>query len=175
MMDNYEGGVTVQANISWENDPYADCKFDITLPPSEDPCMEQWLQHYGPYGEGGAPICFFFRSSVSESDDADIFAFGSADADFRGYWPGYSTAEVPPSTFFWSLVKMQPGNAAGTVRYGPRTHAPSPPSTSTGSSSEGRRTCRLCSRRRNSPSVSSTPRVRLIRRSKSWSPPRAST
>ncbi|KAH8889079.1 alcohol oxidase, partial [Thozetella sp. PMI_491] len=115
MTDNYEGGVTVEANVPFENNPYAECAFDLTLPPSEDPCMEQWLQGYGPYGEGGAPICFFFRSSQSESDDADIFAFGAAGADFRGYWPGYSTEQVPPTTFFWSLVKMQPGNAAGTL------------------------------------------------------------
>lgn len=57
----------------------------------------------------------WFRSSVSENDDADVFFFGAAGAEFRGYWPGYSNSPVPPTAFFWSMVKMQVGNQAGTV------------------------------------------------------------
>lgn len=115
MQDNYEGGVTVRANVPWENNPYAGCPFNITHPDS-DPCFEQWeTEHVGPYGEGGAPISMWFKSSVSENEDCDIFLFGAASADFRGYFPGYSREQVPDNTFFWSMVKMQMGNQAGTV------------------------------------------------------------
>lgn len=116
MQDNYEGGVTVQASIPWENNPYENCTFDPTGTPEEDPCLRQWLTgHGGPYGEGGAPLSAWFRSSVSENDDCDVFLFGAASAEFRGYFPGFSQEVVPPSTFFWSMVKMQVGNQAGTV------------------------------------------------------------
>lgn len=69
----------------------------------------------GPYGEGAAPLALWYRSSVSDNADADIFFFGSAGAEFRGHWPGYSQAQVPNTTFFWSMVKMQVGSQAGTV------------------------------------------------------------
>ncbi|CAM1506240.1 Fc.00g058810.m01.CDS01 [Cosmosporella sp. VM-42] len=116
MTDNYEGGVTVRANLSWENNPYAGCRFDPTLPASEDPCLQQWENdHVGPYGEGGAPIAMWFRSSVSDNNDSDVFFFGAASVEFRGYFPGYSREVVPASTFFWSMVKMQVGNHAGTI------------------------------------------------------------
>ena len=116
MQDNYEGGVTVRSHVPWENDPFANCTFDPTTTPEEDPCLQQWLaDHVGPYGEGGAPLSVWFRSSVSENNDSDVFLFGAASAEFRGYFPGFSREVVPPSTFFWSMVKMQPGNRAGTV------------------------------------------------------------
>ncbi|RFU75444.1 glucose-methanol-choline oxidoreductase [Trichoderma arundinaceum] len=116
MQDNYEGGVTVRANTPFENNPFANCRMDPSLPPSEDPCLQEWqTQGVGPYGEGGAPLCIWFRSSVSENKDCDVFLFGAASAEFRGYFPGFSREVVPDSTFFWSMVKMQTGNMAGTV------------------------------------------------------------
>lgn len=115
MQDNYEGGVTVRANTSWENNPFAACTFNATHPES-DPCIAQWeAEHVGPYGEGGAPLAMWFQSSVSENADCDVFFFGAASAEFRGYFPGYSREQVPDSTFFWSMVKMQVGSQAGTV------------------------------------------------------------
>lgn len=116
MHDNYEGGVTIHAKVPWEGNPFADCLFNPAATPEEDPCLDQWVNgHYGPYGEGGAPLAMWFRSSVSETADSDIFAFGAANADFHGYFPGYSTEIVPNTTFFWSLVKMHVSDQVGTV------------------------------------------------------------
>ncbi|KAM3428022.1 hypothetical protein MY4824_009088 [Beauveria thailandica] len=116
LQDNYEGGVRVRASSSWENNPFENCKMDPTLSPSEDPCLQLWeTQGLGPYGEGGAPLFMLFRSSVSENEDCDIGLFGSPNADFRGFFPGYSTVTAPDNAFFWSVVKMQPLNKAGTV------------------------------------------------------------
>lgn len=116
MQDNYEGGISIRANVPWENSPYEDCLADPARA-DEDPCHQQWLtQGVGPYGEGGAPLCIWYRSSVSESEEADLFFFGAAGAEFRGHFPGFSRESVPPSTFFWTMVKMQVGNDAGTVK-----------------------------------------------------------
>lgn len=116
MHDNYEGGVTVRSSIPWEGSPFADCQFDPEGSPEEDPCMDRWVNgNYGAYGEGGAPLAVWFRSSDSSSADSDVFAFGSANAEFRGYFPGYSTEIVPNTTFFWSLVKMGVRDQTGTV------------------------------------------------------------
>lgn len=116
MHDNYEGGVTVQANVAWDDNPYANCLFNPTLTPEEDPCLNEWVnEHNGPYGEGGAPLAAWFRSTLSETADSDVFAFGSANADFRGFWPGYSTQIVPNTTFFWSCVNMKVRDQEGTV------------------------------------------------------------
>lgn len=41
--------------------------------------------------------------------------FGDAQGVFRGFWPGYSEARYPASAAFWSVVKMQTGDAPGTV------------------------------------------------------------
>ncbi|KAF4493198.1 Choline dehydrogenase [Fusarium agapanthi] len=67
------------------------------------------------YGEGAAPISLLYRSSVSETNDTDLYLFGAAGTVFRGYFPGYSTWQAPPTSWFWSIVKMQPGNQAGTI------------------------------------------------------------
>ena len=113
MQDNYEGGISIRANIPWDKNPFANCN---PSSPS-DPCLAEWnTTHTGPYGEGGAPLAMWFKSSVSENANSDIFFFGAANAEFRGFWPGYSTATVPNTTFFWSMVKMQMGNEAGTVK-----------------------------------------------------------
>lgn len=115
MQDNYEGGILVHANTSYENNPFANCRFNPSLPPSEDPCLAQWEeQQAGPYGLAGSSIAMWFKSSVSENRDCDVFLYGAA-AGFRGYFPGFSTEQSPDNTFFWSMVKMQPGNQAGTV------------------------------------------------------------
>ncbi|KAH8596917.1 putative choline dehydrogenase [Bisporella sp. PMI_857] len=116
MQDNYESGITVRANIPWENNPYTGCSIGLTLDPSADPCLAQWINgDGGPYGQGGTPLYIWFRSSVSKTADADIFFFGAPDAEFRGHYPGWSQHRAPNTTFFWSMVKMQVGNQAGTV------------------------------------------------------------
>ncbi|KAF4463126.1 choline dehydrogenase [Fusarium albosuccineum] len=113
LQDNYEGGVTVEANVPWENNPFANCAF--TLAPN-DTCLQEWnISHTGPYGEGAAPLGLLYRSSQSETEYSDLFFFGAAGAVFRGYFPGYSEYQAPPTSWFWSVVKMQTGNTAGTV------------------------------------------------------------
>ncbi|KAI8671869.1 GMC-OxRdtase-N domain-containing protein [Fusarium keratoplasticum] len=113
LQDNYEGGVTVEASIPWENNPFARC--DFSLGPN-DTCLQEWNQsHTGPYGEGAAPLGLLYKSSVSETDESDLFLFGAAGVVFRGYFPGYSTYQAPPTSWFWSVVKMQTGNQAGTI------------------------------------------------------------
>ncbi|KAH7273174.1 hypothetical protein B0J15DRAFT_509171 [Fusarium solani] len=114
LQDNYEGGVTVEASIPWENNPFARC--DFSLGPN-DTCLKEWNQsHTGPYGEGAAPLGLLYKSSVSETDESDLFLFGAAGVVFRGYFPGYSTYQAPPTSWFWSVVKMQTGNQAGTIK-----------------------------------------------------------
>lgn len=116
MQDNYESGVSVRANTLWENNPSENCKMNPSLPPSDDPCLELWQsQGLGPYGEGGAPLSALFKSSVSETQDCDIALFGGPNADFHGFFPGFSRVRAPGNAFFWSLVKLQTGNEAGTV------------------------------------------------------------
>ncbi|ETS80812.1 hypothetical protein PFICI_08341 [Pestalotiopsis fici W106-1] len=116
MQDNYEAGVTVEAAIPWENNPFAECLFNVS--DSSDPCLVEWqTTHTGPYGEGAAPISMLYRTSVSENEDADLLIFGAAGTVFRGFFPGYSTAHYPAESWFWSIAKMQtPGDQSqGTV------------------------------------------------------------
>lgn len=112
MQDNYEGGIVAEASTPFPN-PFADC---TNLAPG-DPCLREWNETgTGPYGVAAAPISMFHRSSVSETNDVDMFYFGAAGAVFDGYYPGYSSAQHPPTSLFWSTVKMEPQNRAGTVR-----------------------------------------------------------
>lgn len=114
LQDSYEAGVTIEANIPWENNPFAACEFTLE---ANDTCLQQWeTMGTGPYGEGAAPIGLLYRSSVSETDYSDLFFFGAAGVVFRGYFPGFSTYNAPPTSWFWSVVKMQTGNTAGTVK-----------------------------------------------------------
>ncbi|KAH9888174.1 GMC oxidoreductase [Xylariomycetidae sp. FL2044] len=114
LSDNYEGGVYVQAAIDYPNLPYQNCTFQAD---DEDPCYQEWLatDGQGPYTQAGAPLSINYRSRVSATEDSDLMLFGAAGAVFRGFWPGYSTVQWPASSFFWSCVKMDPGNRAGTV------------------------------------------------------------
>ena len=116
LQDNYEGGATVEAAQPWDNNPFANCAFDLS---SDDVCLTEWQNsHTGPYGEGAAPIGMLMRSSQAErdGDEADLFIFGAAGTVFRGYYPGYSVEQHPPTSWFWSVVKMQTRNQAGTVK-----------------------------------------------------------
>ncbi|KAM0551258.1 hypothetical protein ACHAPJ_008603 [Fusarium lateritium] len=113
LQDNYEGGVTVEAAIPWENNAFEKCTFALQ---ANDSCYREWNEsHTGAYGEGAAPLSLLYRSSVSETNDTDLFMFGAAGTVFRGYFPGYSTWTPPPTSWFWSIVKMQTGNQAGTI------------------------------------------------------------
>lgn len=117
MQDNYETGVNVVGSAPFDNNPLANCTFDF----ENDPCFDQWRdQGTGPYGEGGVPACFLYRTSLSLNADSDLFIFGTPNFQFRGFYPGYSTdiggSDVGERAHFWSIVKMQVENSAGTVK-----------------------------------------------------------
>ncbi len=112
MQDNYEGPVHVEAAQPF-NSLFSNC----TLLAPGDPCLRQWNESAsGPYGLAAAPAGFLYRSTVSENADADVFFFGAAGVLFDGFYPGFSSLPPTPEAFFWSAVKMQSQNTAGTVR-----------------------------------------------------------
>ncbi|KAI0483412.1 hypothetical protein F4859DRAFT_503053 [Xylaria cf. heliscus] len=116
MQDNYEGPIVARATSVFGDSPYADCTFNY-VNPETDPCYNEWHDsHTGAYGEGGAPLAMLYRSSHSENNDTDLFFFGAPGAVFDGHYPGFSQYQAPPETWFWSMVKMQTGNQAGTLR-----------------------------------------------------------
>ncbi|CAG9984873.1 unnamed protein product [Clonostachys byssicola] len=114
LQDNYEIGINVQSQIPWENNPAANCTSSGN--PDTDPCLAQWVEGYGPYGEGASSIFMLYRSSQSENNDTDLIIFGGGGGVFDGHYPGYSTTQRPPTSFFWVVAKMQNHNPAGTVR-----------------------------------------------------------
>ena len=111
LQDNYEGGVEAVGSVDFLN-TYENC---TNLTPG-DPCLRQWENGTGPYTQGGAPVAMLARSSMSENNDTDLFFFGGAGSIFRGYFPGFSRITAPLGTFWWSVVKMQVQNRAGTVK-----------------------------------------------------------
>jgi choline dehydrogenase len=58
----------------------------------------------------------FYKSSASERDEYDIFAFGGP-VNFRGYFPNYAyNATAEHDWFTWAILKAHPRNNAGTVK-----------------------------------------------------------
>jgi choline dehydrogenase len=111
LQDNYESGVEVLASADFLN-TFENC---TNLAPG-DPCLRQFYNVEGPYTQGAAPVGMLIRSSQSENNDTDLFFFGAGASIFSGFYPGYARAMAPANTFWWSIVKMQPKNRAGTVK-----------------------------------------------------------
>lgn len=116
LQDNYEIGIHVNAAIPWENNPLLGCSFNPEGTPETDPCLAQWLEGYGGYGDGAAPIFALYRTEHSDSADTDLIMFGAAGAVFNGHYPNYSTVRWPNTSFFFNAVGMQSHNPLGTVR-----------------------------------------------------------
>jgi choline dehydrogenase len=58
----------------------------------------------------------FYKSSVAERDEFDVFVFGGP-VNFRGYFPGYSVnATADHDWFTWAILKAHPRNNAGTIK-----------------------------------------------------------
>lgn len=115
MQDNYEVGVQVEAEEPWVTgvNPCT-ATFD-----DADPCFVLWrTNRTGPYTQRGGSFALNWRSSVSQNQDADlVFLSGAGRGGMPGFYPGYSQARRPaPRQWGTALVKMQTGNAAGTVR-----------------------------------------------------------
>lgn len=118
MQDNYETALIARAQVHISENPLASCALNSSRPLEEEPCVQQWLANgQNVLGQAGSLFIPLFRSSVSESNDTDIIVIGSASAEFRGFYPGYATdlTLFSETAFSWSIVKMQVGNAAGTV------------------------------------------------------------
>lgn len=112
LMDNYEGGVEATAASPFLN-LFENC---TSLAPG-DPCFEAWQSDgSGPYGIGASPVAMFARSGVSMNNDTDLFFFGGGASIFNGFYPGYSSATAPSTKWWWSIIKMQVRNHAGTVK-----------------------------------------------------------
>ena len=106
----------MQSQVEWENNPNANCRFDPSGTPESDPCLAEWLEGYGGYGEGATPIFMFYRTEHSESSDSDLILFGATNAVFDGHFPGYSVFPRPPTSLFFNAVKMQNNNPTGSVK-----------------------------------------------------------
>ncbi|KAK7218994.1 hypothetical protein V2G26_006997 [Clonostachys chloroleuca] len=111
LQDNYEIGVEGLASKDFFN-TFENC---TTAFAPGDPCFDEFMETgTGPYTQGPM-LSLLMRSSQSENTDADLWFFGGANGVFRGFWPGWSNATAPVSNFWWSIVKMQMQNRAGTV------------------------------------------------------------
>lgn len=108
LQDRYEVGV-----VSEVKDDFAllgSCTFGA----AGDPCMNEWRQGGGPYASNGIAVACVKKSSVSRGDP-DLFVFGGP-ANFRGYYPGYSSDAIKDKKHFtWAVLKAHTENRAGTV------------------------------------------------------------
>jgi choline dehydrogenase len=91
------------------------CTFMERMP---DPCLEQWENSLsiakGTYTTNGIAVAIVRKSSVSEGNP-DLLISG-APADFRGYFPGYSSDCLKDARHWaWIILKTQSRNNAGTV------------------------------------------------------------
>ena len=113
MQDRYEVSVIGSAPT-----PFAITKDCTFLESSPDPCLTQWQidpDYKGAYGTGGVAIAIVKRSSTADTDP-DLLISG-APADFKGYFPGYSTYAITDAQHWsWITLKAHSRNHAGTVQ-----------------------------------------------------------
>ncbi|KAI4698103.1 uncharacterized protein J4E84_001237 [Alternaria hordeiaustralica] len=114
LQDHYE--INVQGKAPSDFSALNGCTFGNT---DDDACIDRWeksiLGNRGIYASPGLGATMFYKSSVSERDEYDIFAFGGP-VNFRGYFPGYSyNATSEHDWFTWAILKAHPRNNAGTV------------------------------------------------------------
>jgi len=114
LQDHYE--ITVQGKAPTDFSALNGCTFDAS---ENDKCLDRWENPIagdrGLYSSPGLAATMFYKSSATENDEYDIFAFGGP-INFRGYFPQYSvniTAEH--DMFSWAILKAHPRNTAGTV------------------------------------------------------------
>jgi choline dehydrogenase len=115
LQDHYE--INVQGKASSNFSALNGCTFGEGSGP--DPCVERWdnsvLGNRGIYASPGLGAAMFYKSSATERNEYDVFAFGGP-VNFRGYFPGYSiNATHEHDWFTWAILKAHPRNNAGTV------------------------------------------------------------
>jgi choline dehydrogenase len=114
LQDHYE--INVQGKAQSNFSALDGCTFGAG---ASDPCVDRWqnsvLGNRGIYASPGLGAAMFYKSSATERDEFDIFAFGGP-VNFRGYFPGYSfNATNEHDWFTWAILKAHPRNNAGTV------------------------------------------------------------
>ncbi|KJA28817.1 GMC oxidoreductase [Hypholoma sublateritium FD-334 SS-4] len=113
MQDRYEVTVVAEANSDFK--VLEGCTF---LSTPNDPCFAQWqnnTSNRGIYGTNGVPFGVVQRTSVADSDTADIILAGIP-TNFHGYFPGYSVAAGADIRHYsWLVLKAHSRNNAGTV------------------------------------------------------------
>ena len=114
LQDRYEVGIVTEQNLPFSYNE--DCTYFASL---EDPCAVQWFHGSGPYTTTGVYGAMFHTSETAKARDAvnpDLFIFGAA-AQFRGYYPGYSSQDVAAFTnrHSWLILKAYTVNRAGRV------------------------------------------------------------
>jgi choline dehydrogenase len=115
LQDHYE--INVQGKAPSDFVALSGCTFDGS---AQDKCLKRWkssvLGNRGIYASPGVGAAMFYKSSVAERDEFDVFVFGGP-INFRGYFPGYSVnATADHDWFTWAILKAHPRNNAGTIK-----------------------------------------------------------
>ncbi|TID01720.1 Oxygen-dependent choline dehydrogenase [Colletotrichum higginsianum] len=115
LQDHYE--ITVQGRAPANFSALNGCTFGFYG--ASDPCLTRWrnpiLGDRGIYESSGFAAAMFYKSTVAERNEWDVFAFGGP-VNFRGYFPGYSVnATIEHDWFSWAILKSHPRNTAGSV------------------------------------------------------------
>ncbi|KAK1976065.1 GMC oxidoreductase [Colletotrichum cereale] len=116
LQDHYE--ITVQGRTPANFSLLDGCTFGFYG--QSDPCLDRWrnpplLGDRGVYSSSGFAATMFYKSTVTERDEWDVFAFGGP-VNFRGYFPDYSVnATINHDWFSWAILKSHPRNTAGSV------------------------------------------------------------
>jgi choline dehydrogenase len=114
LQDHYE--INVQGKAPTNFSALNGCTFGDG---SQDACLDRWqtsvLGNRGIYASPGLGAAMFYKSSVAEHNEWDMFVFGGP-VNFRGYFPGYSyNATSEHDWFSWAILKAHPRNNAGSV------------------------------------------------------------
>ncbi|KAI8937192.1 hypothetical protein NX059_006402 [Plenodomus lindquistii] len=114
LQDHYE--TNVQGKAPSDFSALNGCTFGNSSP---DPCLNRWqtsvLGNRGIYASPGLGASMFYKSSVTERNEYDVFVFGGP-VNFRGYFPNYSfNATSEHDWFTWAILKAHPRNTAGSV------------------------------------------------------------
>ncbi|KXH34351.1 GMC oxidoreductase [Colletotrichum simmondsii] len=115
LQDHYE--IAVQGRTPADFSALNGCTFGFNG--QSDPCLARWntpiLGDRGIYESSGFAATMFYKSSTTERNEWDVFAFGGP-VNFRGYFPGYSVnATIEHDWFTWAILKSHPRNTAGSV------------------------------------------------------------
>lgn len=115
LQDHYEISVNAKVPANWT--AFDGCTFSFDG--EYDECLDRWntpiLGDRGTYSSAGLAATMLYKSTVTQDDSFDVFAFGGP-VNFRGYFPNYSyNATKLHDWFSWAILKAHPRNRAGSV------------------------------------------------------------